>query len=1333
MSEYTLESCRLGEHYDALVKFWASIFTETVAGLVDAKKSGRLAVQLANNQDLLTQLGPIFSESLAMKKVPDLQIASYMALTTFVSKAQLSDAAVSAFMEQLAMKWTAETVRPGLICLAILSQYRSVKQVPKSIAKALLRIPDVEKHLVEIGREYHVDRFANGLCLAMVDRASKRGDPRGLLIVATLLKANLLTTKQSSVLFKSLLLAGTNLDEALDMDGSVRRVLGSMLVDLSRDPGPCGQIAQQAITDVDFDMEALEMKLDLSLRPARLLAAAEDEDVDMTDREQPPVDQQQLLHIAIQRLSTRKEGLSASLSQEPGPAFAEFCELFLQIAAASPKATKRLDEFENLPALRKSSIATDCTSLGFYIRIWCGAYPALARLTALERTVSVLKDGQGTDFQALLPYVSAALGDPSKKVRQAAVDLVAILSGLYEKSSGGKLSIWGEKSLYAGQQGWETINIALVAKFLDAFVVPSLEECILHPDHLIRVLDRALGSHKSRDGGDDNSHGKISQASRLALMRFFTSHILQTPILMVKERLLKGINLIRTIGTTTRTLLLLPVLTWWASLSPEEATNIVAAEKLSETDINQTFANVVVANDVHGLQALLKIAGSLDEARDGFIEAIFARMARMWQTMKPENKSFVADELLRLALLHRSDDSDEKISTASTEAAELLRNLDLSTEILAKFLGTIHLDTSTMVDSPPAKRRRLSNDTVKASHDLGRDIQAALTRATFVLQLVESSNVAAHADLLPALFSTLATLHNFRRLVGSDLGYLQNSVLMSLLVMLPSYSAAHKGSITIADGYGDTLVKCIQKSPSPVVQNSALLLVAGLAKIAPDVVIHCVMPIFTFMGVSVIRQNDDFSAHVVNEVIKEVVPPLLESLRKGKKNVVDASAELLLSFSSSYEHMPSHRRLGIFVSLAETMGVTEFLFALIALLVDKQGPTEGVLAFVRDLLDKYSVKTQLQTTSKFVELLRDWYRPPGPSNLATSLFKNSFAATASTIAEDKRDIALAQLTALPTLLSSKRLKAQTRRVTAKDDMEASEVRELYAGLLEKVLGMADAVKREQPERSDLYALCGESLASLLYLLSIGEFIKAVENLLDRTDMNLRQKLLKALEARVGQESKADSSSRTVLLGFLPHLTATIRDSSDIRYKHTAVACIDKIAEKYGEKDVDAVVAAAETISGESCLGQEDKKLRTMALLCLASLVEVLSHAIVPILPRTFSYTVKFLRESLDGARTELDDDLYCAAYTFALTVAQQMPEMMSSTDIDQILAISHASAGAELDDELNETRLSFLKSLALRLDANAFFTAMSKSWSYAAGTGIPVSNRTRCFRSQLVR
>ena len=58
----------------------------------------------------------------------------------------------------------------------------------------------------------------------------------------------------------------------------------------------------------------------------------------------------------------------------------------------------------------------------------------------------------------------------------------------------------------------------------------------------------------------------------------------------------------------------------------------------------------------------------------------------------------------------------------------------------------------------------------------------------------------------------------------------------------------------------------LQVSDNPQTFNQALLLISSLARLAPEVVIRNVMPIFTFMGSSVLHRDDEYSSKVVQKV-----------------------------------------------------------------------------------------------------------------------------------------------------------------------------------------------------------------------------------------------------------------------------------------------------------------------------------------------------------------------------------------------------------------------------------------------------------------------------------
>lgn len=63
-------------------------------------------------------------------------------------------------------------------------------------------------------------------------------------------------------------------------------------------------------------------------------------------------------------------------------------------------------------------------------------------------------------------------------------------------------------------------------------------------------------------------------------------------------------------------------------------------------------------------------------------------------------------------------------------------------------------------------------------------------------------------------------------------------------------------------------------SDNPQTFHQALLLVSSLAHLAPGAVLRNVMPIFTFMGSSILHRDDEYSFKVVKKVSTNGMFPL---------------------------------------------------------------------------------------------------------------------------------------------------------------------------------------------------------------------------------------------------------------------------------------------------------------------------------------------------------------------------------------------------------------------------------------------------------------------------
>ena len=94
--------------------------------------------------------------------------------------------------------------------------------------------------------------------------------------------------------------------------------------------------------------------------------------------------------------------------------------------------------------------------------------------------------------------------------------------------------------------------------------------------------------------------------------------------------------------------------------------------------------------------------------------------------------------------------------------------------------------------------------------------------------------------------------------------------------------------------------------------------------------------------------------------MESVIPRLVQSLHKRKDGPLVGVSELLLNFVAAYEHIPSQRRLDLFVSLVNKVGPGDYLFALIAILLDKHPSNGSVMHFAIELTSRYSVDTRLR-------------------------------------------------------------------------------------------------------------------------------------------------------------------------------------------------------------------------------------------------------------------------------------------------------------------------------------------------------------------------------------
>lgn len=225
-------------------------------------------------------------------------------------------------------------------------------------------------------------------------------------------------------------------------------------------------------------------------------------------------------------------------------------------------------------------------------------------------------------------------------------------------------------------------------------------------------------------------------------------------------------------------------------------------------------------------------------------------------------------QLVQLTLVHQVN--------IATEARRIIKDItSTSTVLVYELLQCQDIlaqqSTGSSLSAQHSKRSKTSSD------DVDMDIQSSSTTATAVIQRVivvleliqhrEMTND--EMQLVLPLFDLLAiTLSGEIGEPRSILDYVKQLVLSGLTRIIrqllqqntaPSSLDANRVRV-------DLVVQCLRGTNNPQIHGQALLLLAALASIQPDLVLQNIMPVFTFMGASVLRQDDNYSFHIIQQV-----------------------------------------------------------------------------------------------------------------------------------------------------------------------------------------------------------------------------------------------------------------------------------------------------------------------------------------------------------------------------------------------------------------------------------------------------------------------------------
>ena len=1295
LSSYVLKSCHSDHQYPALLSFWASITTEAITAMCTQSRSARLEAQKQHQEDLIRFILPILNDALSLSSICELRIASYMILAVLAIKADLDDGVLTAIMEAVVVDW-ASVSHAGLICLAVLAEQMRDIKLSKRVFRALLSLQGLDEDLITLQNQYNVDKLTLGIIFGIAGRLKKSRDGNELRLLRSLLEARLMNSASTTAACRYVLLTIQGMKPSSDALFDVQASAADLVIHLAGSPIVGAQM-QAIIRELRVDVGQLEMSLQsVNYNEDAIMEAlpadAETIDVDRNDHVED-------FEESVSKIPTRTAYETSFLSHSNSYVFGSLEKAFQELS----ESAVNLQKFSDLPVLRKSLATEQPLFLSFFVRVWCGIGPPKVRAAAVHAVRQYIhQETNAVDVQFLLPYVLYGLGDAAAPVRKAIGDLILNLTSLYTRTEtkDTTLSAIGYDQIYgSGEESRKVSWLSLqnARRFVTKVLAPSIEECLLDPHHVSSLVVDSLSGTK--DGREARStHNELKTSSRLAIFTCLSSHAVNTPLFAVKLRLLQMLNQLDKVGGTSRTKLLLPILSALSEMSETQVASICGREQIDMTTLISAAVSVIVPSDRDGLRVLKSI---IEDPRSGcpvLQEAALHHLRIVWPSMKTDLQSMFAEVLFELGV---SNTTDQPAHRKKAEVLETLAALRLPQAILKSLLEDLPaLSSDDRNKQSASKRRRLGRGQVKKTDGSTLDdFGASIRRVSLVLQLVEGSQVDRHPDLLQSLFQVFADLQHSPRQFESGVAYLQVQALDAMLAIINKSQSSAGPKIEPLGVRVDVLIDCIRITTSPQVRNAAFLLLSAFANIVPDLILHSVMPVFTFLGSSVLRQEDEYSSHVIKHTMDSIIPRLVQSLHK-RKGSLSAVSELLLSFAAAFEHVPFQRRLDLYTSLVNKVGPDAHLFAFLAILLDKYPKNRRVIQFAVDLTNQYDVKTQLKAMNDYLGLMIDSSKPKPTI---------SIDVLSSVEKQSGLDVSLNLLPLVPALLNNGSLVAKTRKALLRED-STNTVRSLYEGALEQIFLLSESTYCNKR----MHILCMQALDAILSLLPLSELVNAFEKLLDRTYDNTRLQVLRSLEHRLGDKVDLQSAQQSCLQ-LLPRLVSIVSDTSDMSLRHTAINTIDRIVEKFGRKDLDAVVDCARTIASPQIMKAAEPHIRVTSILCLVTFVEIARDALIPLIPFAIPTAIENLEEST--TRFTENAALHDAVYSFVVSLLLYIPWMIKGENLDRLMIASHKSASAGLGEKSEEARREALSLIAQHLDARVCIASIDRTWTSAMTQG----------------
>lgn len=523
------------------------------------------------------------------------------------------------------------------------------------------------------------------------------------------------------------------------------------------------------------------------------------------------------------------------------------------------------------------------------------------RLVAVRHALVFVAEAEATstalDWQMLLPSILLLLQETAPVLRDAGAQLIRALAALHQAVPLPAKTVYAQDTLYgASTEHVQYLDgrtcmeyVALLAEDATSFVNDTESLATTHA----RIL---AGTKKDR------------VVFRRRILAYLLSHAVSWPSQMARTSLLQSVHRVAAPYKLQTVTPLVQEAVVSEGSGQAYLDLLFGTYDASATAVDQTqwaaFVKALKSNASTGLPS-----AALRALQHGFFDAL------------PTERR----EAVFLALAETL--ADPRVENAP-EAATCLRTLPFSDGVLVSVLRTL---LQTLGDEERQQKRARSDDA---------SVRTAAVVLITVLESVQSRTLGMRAGLVSALFDVVRAAISLHGSVLFNAEYVLQLAMQSLCAMFDNATSLPADVIKVVRA--DTIVRAIKISSNTQSINHAILLLTRFAHLDPELVLHNIMPIFTFVGLSVLQRDDRFTLSVVEQTLRSIIPAFVNAIRPQVVHAQDArfalwleTRSLLRIFSDAASHIPRHRRQVFFRLLVDVLGAADFLAPVTMLLADR--------------------------------------------------------------------------------------------------------------------------------------------------------------------------------------------------------------------------------------------------------------------------------------------------------------------------------------------------------------------------------------------------------------